>query len=367
MKKVLIVANDYSTIYNFRLELLRRLIKEEYTVIIALPPDRRNTMFERLGCRVEPLKLSRFGTNPIADFRTMAEIVKIVKRVRPIAMLTYTAKPNIYGGIAARLTKTPYVCNVTGLGANFQSKNLIAAIMLILQRIAYRRARVVVFQNQSNFDFFKKKRVVRDQAALLPGSGVNIEENKYELYPNNLIPRFITVARIRQDKGYDELFEVIRRLSAKAEFHIVGWYEDEAYRSAVEEMQHQYGVTFYENMQHENVHDLIKECDCLIHPSYHEGMSNVILEAAAAGRPCIVSDIPGCREGVENGKTGYCFSVKNADALWECVTRFLQLSQGERAQMGALARKKMEEEFDRNIVINAYMEEINKIAGENNG
>ncbi len=365
--KVLVIANDYTTLYNFRLELLRRMADEGYDVTLALPHDDRNSVFEKFGCKIETIPLSRFGTNPVADMKTTAVLYKLIKKIKPHAVLTYTAKANIYGGLAARLTRTPYIANVTGLGANFEKQNVIAKIMLLLQKIAYKKARVVFFQNSSNKELFTGKKIVKGRTQLLPGSGVNLEDNPFEEYPENEVIKFITVARIRQDKGYDELFEVIRRLKGNkvpAEFHIVGWYEDEKYKTVVDEMTSKYAVRFYENMPHEKVHNLIKECDCLLQPSHHEGMSNVVLEAAAAGRLCIASDIPGCREGVDDGKTGFCFDVKNVDDFYDKAVKLINLPQETRAKMAKNAREKMEKQFDRNIVVETYIKEIKNIREE---
>lgn len=368
--RILIVANDFTTIYNFRLELVQRLLKDGYAVTLVLPSDKRNKAFEQLGCTVRTIPLSRFGTNPITDLQTLFKLIGIIRDIRPKAVLTYTAKPNIYGGLAARFTNTPVICNVTGLGSNLQHKSLVGSIMLWLQRHAYKKAKHIFFQNQSNLDFFKAHGVVNDKSpvSVLPGSGVNLEQNPFEPYPPEKNPdgskrklKFITIARIRQDKGYDELFDAIRKLNGVAEFHIVGWYEEEQYKPIVEEMMAKYGVKFYENMPHEKIHGLIKECDCLIHPSHHEGMSNVILEAAAAGRPCIVSDIPGCREGVDDCLSGLTFMVKNTESLYEKIIQFKEFLYQERRMMAMAARRKMEQQFDRQLVIQQYLKLLEMI------
>ncbi len=355
-KKVLFVANDFTTVYHFRMELIQFLLNQGIDVTIALPDDTRNSKFTEIGCNVENLFISRFGKNPFTDLKTTVEITKLIKKIKPDIIFTYTAKPNIYGGFAARLTKTPFVANVTGLGANFESKNIVASIMLFLQRLSFAKAKMVFFQNQGNLDLFVKKKVVKKNYALLPGSGVNLSANPYEEYPCNEVKKFIVVARVRKDKGYDELFYVINRLQNEgipAEFHIVGWYEDDEYREKVENIKGP-SVIFYGGVPHEKVHELISASDCLIHPSHHEGMSNVVLEAAASGRPAIVSDIPGCIEGVDDGISGYHFKVKDSDDLYEKICRFINNNYEECASMGKKARKKIEVQFDRNIIIEKY-------------
>ena len=358
-KRVLMVVNDFTTVYNFRIELVEYFIKMGLEVYIALPFDERNGKLTSIGANVVEIKINRFGTNPIEDFKTTLQLRKIIKDIKPDIVFTYTAKPNIYGGLACRITKTPYVANVTGLGANFEKQNVIAKIMLALQKIAYKKAKMVFFQNSSNMNFFVAKKVVTKNYGLLPGSGVNLNTNPFEEYPKNDITKFITIARVRKDKGYDELFYAINKAienNLKAEFHIVGWYEDDEYKAKVEAFEKCDNVIFYNGVEHEVVHKLLTSCDCLIHPSHHEGMSNVVLEAAACGRASIVSNIPGCVEGVNDQETGFYFAVKDAGELYEKIEKFCSLTNEEKTMMGKLAREKVEKEFDRQIIIDKYYE-----------
>jgi len=203
---------------------------------------------------------------------------------------------------------------------------------------------------------------VRENVALLPGSGVNLSLHELEPYaPDGGVVRFITVSRLRQDKGFDELFAAIRSVCAvrdDVEFHIVGWYEDETYRDVVLEMQEHYPVTMHGSVSQERVHDLIAQSHCLIHPSHHEGMANVLLESSAAGVPSLASDIPGCREAIDDGVTGFVVPVRDAAALASRIERFADLPWAERHEMGLAARRKMEAEFDRKQVVERYVEEI---------
>ncbi len=358
-KKILIVVNDFTTIYNFRIELVEYLIKMGEKVYIALPEDERNEQLRTLGAEVVNIIINRFGTNPLEDIKTFFSIKKVIKNIHPDIVYTFTAKPNIYGGLACRFSEIPHIANITGLGANFEKQNIVSKIMLLLQKTAYKKSKMVFFQNESNLSFFKSKKIVKNNFGLLPGSGVNLETNRFEEYHDNEITKFITIARIREDKGYNELFSAIERADKEklnAEFHIVGWYEDDDYKQKVENLSKNKNVIFYNGVPHEEIHQLITNCDCLIHPSYHEGMSNVILEAAATGRPAIVSNIPGCIEGVEDTKTGFYFHTKNADDLYDKILKFLSLSTEERATLGLNARRKAEKDFDRQTVVEKYYE-----------
>jgi glycosyltransferase involved in cell wall biosynthesis len=365
LSRILILANDNSTIYNFRRELLARLISEEYEVIISVPKHERNIEFEKIGCKIDEICLDRSGKNPLKEFALMRSYKKQIERINPDLVLTYTAKPNIYGSLVCQKLKVPYINNITGLGSTFQSDNLIKKIMLLLQRRAYQKSNCVFFQNSSNKKYFEEMNVTSSNNELLPGSGVNLELHKFESYPKrDEVFKFILVSRIRKDKGFDELFEAIKLLNQNyknLEFHLVGWYEDESYKEIIEEMEKESTLVYHGNQPQEKVHELISNSHCLIHPSHHEGMANVLLEAAAAGRPCIASNIPGCREAINDGITGYLFDVKNSFSLSKAIIRFISLNHEEGARMGMMGRQKMENEFDRQIVINLYMNKIKKI------
>jgi len=362
MTRVLILANDHTTIYNFRRELLERLVADGCQVDLALPADPRNAAFRQLGCHVIEMRLSRFGTNPFEEFATLVRYTRLIGALHPDVVLTYTAKPNIYGGIASQIHRAPYLTTITGVGTVFQSDGLLKRVSVLLQRLALRRSAHVFFQNDANLRTFQELGIVRENVAVIPGSGVSLSLHGLEPYaPDDGVVRFITVSRVRQDKGFDELFAAIRSVCAvrdDVEFHIVGWYEDETYRDVVLEMQEHYPVTMHGSVSQERVHDLIAQSHCLIHPSHHEGMANVLLESSAAGVPSLASDIPGCREAIDDGVTGFVVPVRDAAALASRIERFADLPWAERHEMGLAARRKMEAEFDRKQVVERYVEEI---------
>jgi glycosyltransferase involved in cell wall biosynthesis len=363
--RILILANENSTIYNFRRELLHRLVTENHEVVISLPHHERNIELEKIGCKIDEIELSRSGINPLKELALLYSYKKQITRINPDVVLTYTAKPNIYGSLACQKLNIPYINNVTGLGSVFQSENTIKKIMLVLQKKAYKKSSCVFFQNEANRKYFLEKNIVGKNNRLLPGSGVNLNLHKFEEYPKDDGKiKFILVSRVRKDKGFDEMFEAIRKLSIQyqnIEFHMVGWYEDDNYKGKVDEMVKNYPVIYHGSQIQEQVHELIKECHCLIHPSYHEGMANVLLEAASTGRPVLASNIPGCQETFDEGVSGYSFEVRNKSALINTIEQFIKLPYENKKQMGIAGRAKVEREFDRQIVIDSYMEEIHKL------
>lgn len=362
MSKILIFANDYKTIANFRMELLERFLALGHTVTLSLPEDERNHVFTDMGCSVIPAPITRHGTNPIAELKLIRVYKKQMKQTSPDCVLTFTVKPNIYASIAAAARKVPYINNITGLGSVMQSESFLKKMMLRLQSYAYRKSTCVFFQNEGNMRYFQERRIVGGQARLLPGSGVNLKLHSFSEYPSEQETVDIAiVSRLRKDKGYDEFFAMMRTLLPRyprLRFHIIGWIEEESYREILAQYENDPRVIYYGELTQEQVHEVLRSCHCLCHPSYHEGMANVLMEAAAAGRPTLASDIPGCREIVEQGVTGFTFRVQDAEALTEAVERFLALEEEAHREMGKKAREKMEREFDREIVIRSYLEQI---------
>lgn len=359
-QRVLILANSASGLYDFRNELILRLL-EEYEVHISLPDEEKVPEFAEEGCQVHHTGLDRRGINPLKDGKLIAEYFKLIKRIEPAVVLTYTIKPNIYGGMCCRLLKIPYITNITGLGTVFEEGGLLQKIVVCLYKISLKKASCIFFQNERNRDIFRSAGIKGKADRLVPGSGVNLDRHRFEDYPSeNEEMIFLYVGRIMKEKGTDELLyaaKEIRKENKKVHFEIIGNYEDD-YREIIEEKQRQgiVNLTGYQKI----IHPYYQKASVVVMPSYHEGMSNVILEAAATGRPVLASNIPGCREAFDDGVTGIGFEPRNPEDFLSAVRRFLQLSYEERKKMGLNARLKMEREFDRKIVVEAYMEEIGK-------
>ncbi len=365
MSRILILANDYKTLANFRTELIERFVSDGHEVYLSLPEDERNQNFEKMGCVISTVPISRHGTNPISELKLIRAYKKQMKQLQPDCVLTFTVKPNIYGSIAAASLKIPYINNITGLGSVMQSESILKKLMLRLQKYAYRKSSCVFFQNAGNLEFFTNKGIVKQNARLLPGSGVNLQLHTFSDYPSEEpYLDFVIVSRLRKDKGFDEFFTMAQTILPKYEnvrFHVVGWIEEESYKEVLERYENEPRIIYHGETTQPQVHEILRSCHCLIHPSYHEGMANVLMEAASAGRPALVSDIYGCKEGVDVGVSGDVFKVQDAQALTQCVERFLCGSEEEHRIMGRKARAKMEKEFDRQIVIQKYVEQLERI------
>jgi len=362
MKKIMILSNGVKIIYNFRRELIEKLINDKAKVVIIAPFGERTEYFRKLGCEVIDIKIDRRGTNPITDLQLLHKYKKLIKGKRPDVVLTYTIKPNVYGGLACRLTKTTYITNVTGLGSAIQNSGFTQKLALWLYRVGLKNASCVFFQNVPNSELFKHKEIVKNNIHLIPGSGVNIKEHEFEEYPDDDgTIRFLFIGRIMKEKGINELLEAAKKVKRKypsTYFDLVGELEED-YSDKLDELEKE-GIIKYHGIQ-ANVHTFIKNSHATVLPSYHEGIANVLLETASAGRPVIASNVTGCVETFDEGITGLGFEVRNVDDLADKLIMFIKLSYEKKKIMGIAGRKKMEKEFDRNIVINDYMDEIMKV------
>lgn len=358
VKKILIIANDYTTIINFRMELIRRLVDEGYDVAIALPQHDRVREIEALGCQIFPLEVKRKSKNPIQDIILLRDIKRILKCYSPDFVITYTIKPNVYGGIACTSLQIPYVATITGLGSSIENGGFLRTISLKLYQAGLKHAKRVFFQNAGNLKLFEESKVFKGQSELLPGSGVNVSRFRLFDYPSDDKLNFVFVGRVMKEKGIEEFFEAAISLKSKypnCNFHICGPCE-EAYQEKLAELSSTQTV-IYHGMLSDMV-PIYKVAHCIVLPSYHEGMANVLLEAAACGRPIIASDICGCRESIEDGKNGFLCECRNPQSLISAIEKFIQLPHSTKARMGINGRRKMESEFDRNIVVQKFLSVI---------
>ncbi len=361
--RILVVTNHSYMLYRFRKRLIFELMKEN-EVILAMPFVGHEDDFKNAGIRCIETSIDRRGTDPFKELELFRLYKKLVSELEPDAVVTYSIKPNIYLGLICKHKKIPYYTNVQGLGTAFE-KPLLRNIVSVLYRLALKKAEKVFFENGENEELFVSKSIVsKTQTKLLNGAGVDTDEYGYSEPNNDGVCSFLFIGRIMREKGVEEFFSAAKRLksefSQKVEFDVVGFYEDE-YKSVTEELISS-GIIRFHGFQ-EDVYPYYKSCDCVVLPSYHEGMSNVLLEGAAVGRALITSDIPGCREAVEDGVSGFLCGVGDARFLYEKMRRFVLMTFGEQKEMGIRGRELVIKKFDKTDVVRATVEamELDKI------
>lgn len=349
--RILILANMDIGLYKFRKELIKELLDQGHEVYISLPDGDLIRPFEKMGCTFIDTYVDRRGINPKTDFKLFLDYRRMIKEVNPDLIITYTIKPNIYGGIAALLAGKQYVANITGLGTAFENAGLLRTVAVSLYRFALKKAKVIFFENGGDrdellsFGCCDKKRTI-----VLNGAGINTETYSYQPYPNNEVVKFLFIGRVMKEKGIDELFEATRRLISEGEkcfLDVVGPFEED-YRDRLDQYEKD-GWLKYHGYQ-EDVKPFIAACDCFVLPSYHEGMANTNLECASSGRPIITSNIPGCKEAVISG-SGLLCEPKNVYDLFRVMKAMKEKSRDEREQMGRIGRKYMQDVFEKRKVV----------------
>ena len=349
--RILIATNHSYMFYRFRKELVEALM-QEHEVILSTPFVGHEDDLQAMGLRCIDTEIDRRSINPFKDMKLLKTYRKMLDEIQPDLVITYSIKPNIYMGSACKAKGIPYVTNVQGLGTAFE-KPMLSSVVSVMYRSALRKAGTVFFENEENAQFFLHKNIISaQQMKVLPGAGINLDEYPYVPMKDDGVCSFLFVGRIMKEKGVDEFFAAAKRLKQEygdsVEFHVVGSFE-ESYKSIMDELE-QSGVVKYHGYQ-SDMKPFYAMAGCVVLPSYHEGMSNVLLEAAASGRPLITSNIPGCREAVKDGISGFLCECKNTDSLLDAMMRVIMLSADERAQMGCAGRKLMEETFGKEKVV----------------
>ncbi|MEY8371357.1 glycosyltransferase family 4 protein [Aerococcaceae bacterium 50-4] len=361
-KKILFLVNHDVVIYNFRLELILQLLENGYEIHISSPYGKKIDELVELGCVFHEIKIDRRGRNLFKDLNLIKKYYELLRKIRPLVTLTFTIKPNLYGGLICRVLSVPYISNITGLGSSLSgdTNSILKQILKVLYRTSLKEAECVFFQNKNNLEIFKSKKIPMKKYKLLPGSGVNIDKFPYSMYPNNKKVHIYYFGRLMKDKGTYELIEAAEILKTKnIQIHLVGFSEDSKLSELID-LYHKKGILINHGYQ-EKIFEYIKQADAIIQPSYHEGMSNVLLEAASSGRPVLASNIPGCQEIIDDGITGYLFEAKDVCEIVTTIQKFSRLSKNERRIMGQKGHMKIKKEFSRELVTNSYIREINNI------
>ena len=349
--RILIATNHSYMFYRFRKELVEALM-QEHEVILSTPFVGHEDDLQAMGLRCIDTEIDRRSINPFKDMKLLKTYRKMLDDIQPDLVITYSIKPNIYMGSACKDKGIPYVTNVQGLGTAFE-KPVLSSVVSVMYRSALQEARTVFFENEENARLFLHKNIISaQQMKVLPGAGINLDEYPYVPMKDDGVCSFLFVGRIMKEKGVDEFFAAAKTIKAEfgknVAFDVMGFYED-AYKETVDQLVADSVIKFHGFQT--DVHPFYEAADCVVLPSYHEGMSNVLLEAAASGRPLITSDIPGCREAVEDGNSGYLCPAKDANALYEAMQRFMELSVEQRSEMGCRGRERMERQFSKTAVV----------------
>ena len=368
---VALLTNNDDDVYCFRKELIEDIIGAGYEMLISCPDGEKFELMKHVEYRYDNPDIDRRGTNIVADFKLFIHYFRLFVKNKPSVILTYTAKPNVYAGIAAYLLGIPCISNVTGFGSVLNESGFKQKIIMSIFRFAFRRSDCVMFQNSTNMKLAEESGMVKGEHKLIPGSGVNTDRYPLQPYPDGGNGKdgekvvFNYIGRILHDKGVDDYIEAAKRIKAEypnTEFNMLGFIEptEMHYEAELSALEKEDIVKYRGSLK--DIKSFVTASHATIHPStYGEGMSNVLLESASSGRPIISTDNPGCMETFVDGETGFMYHGGDVDALCEQIKKFLALPNEERKAMGEKGREYIKKNFSRDIVIKAYLEKINSL------
>lgn len=365
--KVAIVLNTSWNIYNFRLNLIKSLQQEGHEVHTFAPRDEYTDRLIENGCIHHDIRMDSRGANPFKDLALVFELFFLYKRIRPDIILHYTIKPNVYGTLAAALLKIPVVNNVCGLGTVFLKDDLVSKVAMFLYKISFHLPRKVFFQNADDLKLFLDRNLVpANTVDLLPGSGIDL--NKFSPLPfkRNDTFTFLLISRLITDKGVLEYVDAVKKLRSEgvdAHFQVLGAMDPQHKRGIQPEIINKWvrdGVVEYLGTT-EDVHQFIRQADCIVLPSYREGTPRTLLEAASSSKPIIATNVPGCNNVVEDQVNGLLCRLKDADDLADKMRQMTTLDNQTLRKFGVNGRAKMEAEYDESIVINKYLRTLSEL------
>ena len=363
---IVLCSNTAWNLVNFRGPIIAALVADGRRVIAAAAPDGTEAKLAELGAEFHPLPVEAASRNPLHDIRLFLSLAALLRKTRPSVLLTFTVKPNIYGTLAARLARVRAIATVSGLGSAFLGGGKTAKLVERLYRLAFKDADSIFFQNDEDRNLFLERKLVSPaQVHRVPGSGVDLDEFRICELPGAESPVFVLIGRMLRDKGVTEFVEAARLLSGMKpapRFVMVGGSGvDNPSAVPISEIERwvSEGTIEYAGVM-DDVRPAIEAADCVVLPSYREGLPRSLLEGAAMGRPLIASDVPGCRDVVEHGVNGYLCAPRSSEALADAMRMMADLSAEERTAMGLRGHEKIKKTFAVSRVIAAYQAELQR-------
>ena len=358
MKPRVLVAFNSNLFYRkFKMELIDKL-SENTELHLVLP--NKTAFVNDSSVIFHSLMINQRSANLFSEIRILLGYIKILIFSKPQIVMTFTIKPNIYLGLLTRFIRLPIIQTVSGLGSAYHNSLIPKSIYVLMHNLAFHKKSYIVFENNSIKNIMNSLVKLHNICKVVNGSGVNIDNYPLTQYPFDEPVEFLFIGRIMREKGiYDLLDAFVQLLEFKHNIILSVVGDIENFRDDLSSYYKHKEIVFH-GFQ-DDVRPFIASCHVLVQPSYHEGMSNVILEASAMGRPVIAGNIPGCKEAVDDHKTGFLFEVMSSSDLLIKMQEFLSLDKEVAREMGLAARMKMESEFNRNLVDRVYLDILDQI------
>lgn len=366
-----LVCNTAWAIHTYRPGLLRGLLENGVRVTVIAPYDATVDAMTAMGAHHIDLPLASKSLNPLNDLRTLYALWRIYRKLQPDLIFHYTIKPNIYGSLAAMLARVKSIAVTTGLGYVFIQPSRAAKVAKLLYRLAFRFPREIWFLNSDDRTTFIKQNLLvhPERAVLMPGEGIDLRQFQLTALP--VTPghfNFILIGRLLWDKGVGEYVAAARQLKRRyphARFLLLGP-AGIANPSAI--TRDELNLWIEEGCiewlgETDDVRAYIAGADCVVLPSYREGMPRTLLEASAMGRPIVASRVPGCQDVVVDGLTGLLCAARDVDQLAAALEQMLEMTLEQRTRMGLAGRERMLAEFDERAVVARYFSTVKAQTG----
>lgn len=366
--KIIFSSNSSWSVYNFRQNLLTAFTEKGYEVYIIAPDGEYLQKLSELGYKTKSIEIDNSSKSIFSNIKLLFDLYRLYKLIKPDVVLHNAIKPNIYGAIICRILRIPVINNISGLGAMFMSHNFSSYIGKQLYKFSQQKVNHIFFQNSSDLSLFLSKKIVKiEQCSLIPGSGVDLDRFRPRITDqNNGTTKFCYVGRLLGDKGIYEFIEAAQKIKStysNVEFYILGElylkHPTSVSREKLEEWIESGLVIFLGKSDH--VENELYKFDCIVLPSYREGLSRVLLEASSMGIPAITSNVPGCIDVIEDGRNGFICKVKDSEDLYYQMRKFLSIPKEERIKMGKYGREKVVKKFDERFVIAEYLNVIEQL------
>ena len=360
---------------NFRGGLIKALLTEGHQVICIIPQGEASQSLKELGVDVQEVFIDATGTSLIGEMRYFCHLFYILFNTKPDYYFGYTIKPNIYGALISRILNIKSILNITGLGSSFLKNNFLTKIIFLLYRVSLSSAHLVFFQNEEDREIFFHTRILTNQKTMiLPGSGVNLNKFSMDFVPNALEEtvkknkskvdfNFLLISRLLVDKGILEFIEAIKILKTedrKFTAIILGPIEG-LNSSSIDRAQLENWILQDLVIHHDFTDDVrpyIYKADCVVLPSYREGTPKSLLEAGAMGKPLIATNVPGCRNVIEDGLNGFLCEPKSSQDLAVAMRKVLTMNSEMLKNLGIESQKKIMKEYDETIIHEIYLDLI---------
>lgn len=366
-KTIALLVNTSWNIYNFRMNIVKALTDQGYEVLCIAPPDNYSDKLTSAQVHYVPVQMENRGVNPWRDFLLFLSLWKLFRKHKPDVILQFTIKPNIYGSLAARLAGIPVINNVSGLGTVFLNDTFSSKVAMQLYKIAFRSPFRVFFQNAEDRALFIDRGLVKSSITeVIPGSGVNLNRFVYNPYKRQSPFIFLMASRLIHDKGVLEYLEACKLVKAKLGDDVSFWLQgapaDNVHAGITKDqalffLRH-YPIHYFPFT--DRIEEYLKQADVIVLPSYREGVSRMLLESAAMGKPLIATDVPGCREIVKNEYNGLLCKVKDAKDLSRVMIDMFHKNESDLQKMGENSRQLVVQEFSDEVVTRAYLKAIDE-------